>query len=408
MSRIDEVVSRCQRTHGSCAVLFVDLDHFKCVNDTWGHRAGDAILHEVGSRLRARLRQEDFVGRYGGEEFAIVLTDVDVHEASQTADRLLAALNTEPCYWETEDSGSIVAIAVTGSIGVAVYQLHGITREELVEHADQAMYQAKHTGRNCVCIATIHADVDAKSVSQAVSQTAPAQGVLQVANEEHTREIVGVQALRAAIAARDRGTSIHSHRLVHLAQAVGHKLKHSEEELHLLRLAAILHDIGKIGIPDAILNKPGSLTDEEWSIMRRHPEIGRQILEELGGVFHQLAEIVVAHHECWDGKGYPHGLAEEAIPLNARILTVVDAYDAMTTHRPYHEPMPVSQARTELQRCSGSQFDPSVVAAFLQVLDEQEEVLSATSPDVRTQRRVFVSSLEENGAREEDSVPNFP
>jgi HD-GYP domain-containing protein (c-di-GMP phosphodiesterase class II) len=219
---------------------------------------------------------------------------------------------------------------------------------------------------------------------------------------------VGVQALTAAVAARDRGTSTHAHRLVHLAEAIGHKLKHSEEELRLLRLATILHDIGKIGIPDAILNKPGSLTDEEWSIMRTHPEIGRQILEELGGVFHQLAQIVVAHHERWDGRGYPHGWAEEAIPLNARILTVVDSYDAMTSYRPYREPMPVSQARKELQRCSGSQFDPSVVAAFLEVLDEQEEMISATSPDVRTQGRVLISSLDENGAKEEKIVPSFP
>ena len=142
--------------------------------------------------------------------------------------------------------------------------------------------------------------------------------------------------------------------------------------------------------------------------MRKHPEIGRQILEELGGVFHQLAEIVVAHHERWDGKGYPYGLAEEAIPLNARILTVVDSYDAMTSHRPYREPMPVSQARMELQRCSGSQFDPSVVAAFLHVLDEQKEALSGASPDVRTQCGACASSLEENRAREEKAVPHLP
>src|SRR5205085_9070828 len=113
-----------------------------------------------------------------------------------------------------------------------------------------------------------------------------------------------------------------------------HRLNQCDYALRLLRLAKILHSICRLGCPVAVLNKPGSLTDEEWTIMGRHPEIGSQILEELGGVFHQLAEIVVAHHERWDGKGYPHGLAEEAIPLNACILTVVDAYDAMTTHRP--------------------------------------------------------------------------
>lgn len=373
ISKLDEVVSHCQRTDESCAMLFVDLDHFKHVNDTWGHRAGDAILREVGRRLCNNLRQEDFVGRYGGEEFAIVLTDVNVQRAGQIAHRLLAALNTEVCHWELEDTHAVVPIAVTGSIGVAVYQLHGKTREELIQHADQAMYQAKQAGRNRVCIADRNEDVDSETVSLALSQAAFAQEIVPALTERHASEIVGMQALTAAAAARDRGTSMHAHRLVRLALATGQKLNHSEAELHLLHLAAILHDVGKIGIPDAILNKPGPLTSEEWEVMRSHPEIGRQILEELGGIFHQLAGIVVAHHERWDGKGYPYRMAGETIPLNARILTVVDSYDAMTSLRPYREPMPLAEARAELLRCSGSQFDPCVVEAFLQVLDEQEE-----------------------------------
>src|SRR5205807_1802720 len=155
MSRIDEEVSRCQRTEGSCAVLFVDLDHFKRVNDTWGHRAGDAILREVGSRLSSSVRQEDFVGRYGGEEFAIVLTGTDLLAAGQAAERLLVAVNVQPCFWEAEDTATVVPIAITASIGVAVYPLHGTTREALIESADQGMYRAKHTGRNRVCVADV-------------------------------------------------------------------------------------------------------------------------------------------------------------------------------------------------------------------------------------------------------------
>ncbi len=140
----------------------------------------------------------------------------------------------------------------------------------------------------------------------------------------------------------------------------------------MIRLAALLHDLGKIGIPDAVLHKPGPLTAEEWAIMRGHPEIGQQILAQVGGVFALLSRIVVAHHERWDGKGYPHGLAKEAIPIGARILSVVDSYDAMLSDRPYRKPLSAAQARAELRRCSGSQFDPIVVAAFLQVLDEGE------------------------------------
>lgn len=151
ISRIDEEVSRCQRKQSSCAVLFLDLDHFKRINDTWGHRAGDAILHEIGKRLRSTLRQGDFVGRYGGEEFALILVDADRDQAYQTAERIRAAVADQPCFWEVEETQSVIPIAVTTSIGVAIYQLHGESREALIEAADQAMYQAKHSGRNRVC-----------------------------------------------------------------------------------------------------------------------------------------------------------------------------------------------------------------------------------------------------------------
>jgi len=143
--------------------------------------------------------------------------------------------------------------------------------------------------------------------------------------------------------------------------------------MRLVRLAALLHDIGKVGIPHEILHKPGPLTDDEWSVMRRHPKIGRQILAQAGGKFELLSHIVVAHHEHWDGKGYPYGLSGETIPLGARILAVIDSFDAMTSNRPYRKAMPVSDARNELQRCAGQQYDPRVVAAFLHMLDQQEQ-----------------------------------
>ena len=359
ITRLEEEISRCQRTQESCAVLFIDLDHFKQINDTYGHRAGDAVLCETGKRLRTALRLEDFVGRYGGEEFAIVLTDSALADAQQIADRLQRVLADEPFTWQSEDSSLTTSLSITGSIGIAVFREHGQTYETLIEAADSAMYHAKRTGRNRVCISG-----DEKKFMQ--------EALGAVANE-YTPDSLVLQALTAVASAHDGDTSAHSMRMVLIAERVARVLGCSEEEMQLARLAALLHDIGKVGIPHEILHKPGPLTDDEWSVMRRHPNIGRQILSQAGGKFELLSHIVVAHHERWDGKGYPYGLSGASIPLGARILTVADSFDAMTSDRPYRKAMLISVAREELRRCSGNQYDPRVVAAFLQVLDEQNE-----------------------------------
>ncbi len=369
MSRIDEELARCERAQASCAILFIDLDHFKHINDTWGHRAGDAILHEVAVRLRSTLRLEDFVGRYGGEEFAVVLGDADVIGASETAERLRLAVTAQPCIWQIDDFSTNSTICITASIGVATYGLHGKTREALIECADHAMYRAKQGGRNRVCTADVLEEKAATVLAVPMQTSTPPQ-----------IESTAVQVLTAVASARDYGTNAHSHRMVVLAEATARALHQSEEEIHLVRLGALLHDIGKIGIPDAILHKPGPLTEEEWAVMRLHPEIGQKILAQAGGVFIALANIVVAHHERWDGHGYPAGLAHDAIPLAARILTVIDSFDAMTSRRVYCSSMSPLAAREELQRCAGSQYDPEVVAAFLHVLDTHDIMGSMLIP----------------------------
>ena len=221
------------------------------------------------------------------------------------------------------------------------------------------MYFAKHTGRNRVCLAG--------------EEFAAVQKVLAKAKDGQMSEDVVVQALSDVARVHDLETSDHDQRMVRLAEATARVLGRSDDELHLIRLAALLNDIGKIGIPETILHKPGPLTEEEWAVMSRHPEIGRQVLVQAGGIFVLLSRIVGAHQERWDGDGYPYGLAREAIPLGARILAVVDAYDAMSSPRPYREALPEGEARAELQRCAGSQFDPQVVDAFLRVLDAQEQ-----------------------------------
>jgi HD-GYP domain-containing protein (c-di-GMP phosphodiesterase class II) len=184
--------------------------------------------------------------------------------------------------------------------------------------------------------------------------------------------------------------------MVAFAEATARVLNRSEEEIHLIRLGALLHDIGKIGIPDVILHKPGPLTTEEWAVMRLHPKIGQYILSQAGGVFIALASIVAAHHERWDGQGYPVGLSHEAIPLAARILTVIDSYDAMTSDRVYRAAMSPLAARAELERCAGSQYDPAVVVAFLKVLDTHDMMgavplppLTDNSPSASREQQVL-------------------
>lgn len=381
MQRMDEGIKRCQRENANCLVFFVDLDHFKEINDSWGHLAGDAVLCEVARRLRTTLREGDFVSRYGGEEFALIMERRTINEAHEMANHLREVIRSAPYEWQCAGE-EMVGIPVTASIGVAGYGVHGTQREELIERADLAMYQAKLSGRDCVYVADgerpmldlpLTPDVGSLSCHhyrQVESLSRNGEGKLLVSAQT-------LQALSAVIHTHDQVTGIHSQRVLRLVEETGRYLGVSCEDLFLIRLGGLLHDLGKVSVSSAVLNKAGPLNEAEWESMQKHPMMGARILEEIGGVFAHLAPIVMAHHERWDGLGYPRGLQGSEIPFAARILSVVDAYDAMVSRRVYKEPIPPSAARAELRRCAGTQFDPTVVMAFLAVLgtveDEQEE-----------------------------------
>lgn len=367
IERIEAELADCQATQRNCAIIFVDVDHFKSINDTWGHAAGDAALYEVGQRLRAGVRKGDCVGRYGGEEFAILLSDIEQAQAFELAERLRCSIAAAPCLWERDETQSVVPIPLTASFGLATFPLDGLIAKELLNMADIAMYAAKHTGRNRVCLPD-------------ELEVAPLQEDknLHLPLPQYSEQSI-LQTMTTMTTFHDQETQAHANRMIQLAEATMQALGRSEEEIVLLRLAAQLHDIGKIGIPKAILQKPGPLTEDEWGIMRRHPQIGQQILAQARGQFGLVSHIVVAHHERWDGQGYPYGLAQQEIPLGARILSVIDSYDAMTSERPYQEALSVAEARAELQHGAGTQFDPQVVNAFLQVLEAQEPQLSVSA-----------------------------
>ena len=359
IDRIETELLRCQSSQRNCAIIFADVDHFKRINDTWGHAAGDAALCAVGHRLREGIRKGDCIGRYGGEEFAILLSDIDQSEAFDLAERLRCSIAEAPCLWQQAETQSVIPILLTASFGLAAYPLDGRTARELLDMADAAMYTAKHTGRNRVCLPD---EVDVTPLKEDENQQLPLYSEQSV-----------LQTISTMAAFHGQDTQAHANRMIRQAEAVMRALGRSEDEVALLRLAAQVHDIGKIGIPDAILHKPGPLTQDEWGVMRRHPQIGQRILTQARGQFGLISHIVVAHHERWDGQGYPYGLAQQEIPLGARILFVVDTYDAMTSSRPYREAHSVAMAREELQRGAGSQFDSQVVDAFLHVLDGPEQ-----------------------------------
>ena len=374
VKHLDEEIERCQIEKKSFLLFFVDLDHFKDINDTWGHLAGDAVLAEVGRRLQKATQPGGFVGRYGGEEFALIIPDATLAEFCEVAQRLREAVNTDPYTWRYAEE-EMTGIFVTASIGVAAYGMHGKRREELIKRADQAMYQAKLEGRDCMHLAGVPTSVEHSSLVEIDSTLRRREHLQRLIGENEDMSLISVQAvqaLAAVVQVRDQKTGSHSYRMIRLAEETARRMGLPCEDLFLIRLGALLHDIGKIGVPDAVLYKAGPLTEKEWWMMRKHPMLGARILGEVDGYFQVLAQVVISHHERWDGYGYPRGLKGQEIPLAARVLSVIDAYDAMTSRRPYKEPMSIAAAEAELHRCSGTQFDPAVVKAFLSIPKTQE------------------------------------
>ena len=483
--RLHEEIARVTRTGEALSCLLVDLDHFKPVNDAHGHLVGDQILRQVADAIADEFRAYDGIGRFGGDEFVLVLPGVDTEGATEAAHRLRNSVDRA-----LRDEA---LSEVTASVGVARWR-EPLTSGELLDRADRALLVAKRRGKNQVAVAgrqteaelvrldaagsepsalladlwdvvsrcehprevltrlpallteslrladcvLVHpkllGDPDAllrrldggaiartslPSLRDALALTVPLplqevtgahaavalqhdgelHGLLVLRSEEspfplaslRLAELISGQAvtaligqvggasrtavgaLAAAIDARDNYTHVHSEQVVALATGVARRLGLSDRDVELIRDGAMLHDVGKVAIPNEILYKPGALDDQEWAVMREHPVIGERIIRrtpELSG----LAPIVRHEHERWDGGGYPDGLAGDDIPVGSRVILACDAYNAMITARPYREPMSDADARAELEAGAGTQFDPEVVAALLAVLTETAAV----------------------------------
>jgi len=343
--RLERELAEAERGGREFSLCLVDVDDFKRINDLFGHPAGDRVL----SRLATTLRQNGEAFRLGGDEFALLLPDYDENEGIQTASAIIERI----AELQLDHVGS-----VTVSAGVATFPRQAPDRGELIRLADSALYWAKENGKNRVHV--YRPDVVELAELRRLA-----------AGPDRAARFRAAASLAKAVDLRDTYTGSHSARVAELAARVAARLGLNQEQIELSRLAGSLHDLGKLAIPEEILRKPGPLTGPERLVLERHPQIGFRMLDSLG--IDPVAKWILHHHERWDGTGYPDRLPGPEIPLGARIIFVVDAFDAMTSDRVYRGRLTQDHALAELERCAGTQFDPNVVAALAEELHRVEE-----------------------------------
>ena len=349
MDTLDEEIERCRETRLNCSVLFIDLDHFKALNDSCGHVVGDSLLQEVAAILVESVGESGFCGRWGGEEFVCILPDKDGQGAIGHAEDIRRTIAQHAFR-------AGMGYHITCSIGVASFPGDGLDRSTLAEAADKAMYVAKSLGRN-----QVRAADDVSSGFEGFRSDA--------SSREDQALTCLVEALASLVNLRDGSTGSHINDVEELSMQLAHAMGLTDSETRIVGITGKLHDIGKVAIPDVILTKAGSLTAEEWEIMKQHSVIGAEVVARVPSL-RAMAPGVRAHHERWDGGGYPDGLAGSHIPLAAQIVSVADAYCAITANRPYRTARSHEIALAELRRCEGTQFAPDVIEALNKVFDE--------------------------------------
>ena len=368
-------VERASRYGRPFSVAFVDIDHFKAINDTYGHAVGDIVLKAVAQTIKANLRSTDTIGRYGGEEFMLLLSETDVEDAAGLAEKLRQLI--ERLQFAVEGNPKLT---VTVSIGIAGGFGQLLRVDTLVRDADAAMYSAKALGRNQTYIFA-EPDEDARVPRAPISAAGRASAIElgRFARDAATAALTSVVAPLAQYQGRPSAL------LATIVSAMGQQLALPEVEIDRLRVAALLHDVGTVAVPLEILDKPTSLTSAEWQSVVQHPRIGQVILEQ-ATTLRDAVPIILHHHERYSGHGYPYGLRGNDIPLGARIVAIADAYDAMTQDRPYKRSMSHDQAISELRRHAGTQFDPELVALFCSMYGSR-----APQPDPRLVAQVPTS-----------------
>ncbi|HBJ1648033.1 MULTISPECIES: bifunctional diguanylate cyclase/phosphohydrolase [Clostridium] len=341
-----ENVKSGEKYNKPVAMIFIDIDYFKQYNDINGHQKGDYVLKKIGKIIKENSRKEDIPARYGGEEFSIILPETNEEKALNIAENLRKSIET--AYFEGEENQPNGKVTV--SIGVSVYPYKAKNDVELIKSADDALYRAKFFYKNRVEVYTSILDEIKTNI-----------------DEKDIELVTSIKTLISVINAKDKYTYGHVERVVIYSRIIADKLKLSEYDKKILIYGAYMHDIGKINISKEILIKKMKITSEEWKILKQHPANGVEIIKSVESL-KMLIPLIINHHERYDGKGYPNKLKGKEIPYLARILTVVDSFDAMTSNRPYNDRKTYEEGIEELERCSGTQFDPEIVKAFIEVI----------------------------------------
>ncbi|RJQ55179.1 MAG: diguanylate cyclase [Nitrospiraceae bacterium] len=347
----------------SCIML--DLDHFKSVNDTYGHQFGDFALVKSAEILKKLVRDTDFVARYGGEEFFIVLPNTNQAGAFILAERIRSAF--EKNVFRKGD----ISRPVTVSVGISSTSDNNVAGDsDLIANADKALYRAKWRGRNNVC--TYEETEFEKKVHIREEDEMIKDFSLKFENVHENIKETCIESAHNILRELSSGWDYINEHLVRVSRYVEkmtREMETPEEDAHVIKRAALLHDIGMVGINSKILKKKGRLTDEEYALVKRHANIGVKIIERTR-LFHKELPIILHHHERFDGSGYPHKLKGENIPYGARLLAVAEAYDAMSSDTVYRKSCSSGKAVAELKSCAGKQFDPHIVDVFVRVVNK--------------------------------------
>jgi diguanylate cyclase (GGDEF)-like protein/PAS domain S-box-containing protein len=371
VDRLASEFERSKRSLDSLSLLLIDLDYFKSINDKYGHEFGDKVLMQVAKLLKTELRANDIVGRWGGEEFMIILPEVGRENAILVSKKLLQVFKLKGFGDETN------IVNLKCSIGIVSYPEDPLFNpKEMFESVEKSVLKVKTSGGDGTgsYIFGLIKDDDKAFISEKDRLLDSLKKKMEFFSFKGEDSILeAIYSLSKSLELKDHTTRRHADKTIHFAIKLAKRFGMSEREVENVKRAAILHDIGKLGIPDKILLKKGPLTKAEYEVVKQHPKIAAEIIST-AEFLKESVPYVFHHHERFDGTGYPDGLKGEVIPLGARIITVVDVYEALTSDRPYHKALSKEDAIREIQINAGIQFDPNIVREFLDLLKSESDL----------------------------------